>query len=238
MIGINVRRDIPSRGKSSSGFQRMVVALTPVLICINFAALPSGWNTQGFKRKSYFARTKRPLAAEPAPRADVHREGRLEATEKGGSMQLKSILAAAGMLVAFAVLMPLSALAQQPVAGSPAITPVCANCHENQHLVDHADRPRRQERRQRQHVPGLPRRRLRAPAGSDEEQAGEPAQEGSAGGAEGRGVHDLPRRQPPPGVLGHGQARAERGLVQQLPQHPRQAGQRDRRAVHDVVPAQ
>jgi DmsE family decaheme c-type cytochrome len=49
-------------------------------------------------------------------------------------MQLKSILAAAGMLVAFAVLMPATALAQQPVAGSPAVTPVCANCHENQHL--------------------------------------------------------------------------------------------------------
>ena len=49
-------------------------------------------------------------------------------------MQLKSILAAAGMLVAYAVFMPMSALAQQPVAGSPAITPVCANCHENQHL--------------------------------------------------------------------------------------------------------
>ena len=88
-------------------------------------------------------------------------------------MQLKSILAAAGFLVAFAAFLATPALAQQPVAGSPAITPVCANCHENQHLSDHADRPRRQERRQRQHVPGVPRRRLRAPAGSDEEQDGQ-----------------------------------------------------------------
>ena len=42
-------------------------------------------------------------------------------------MQLKSILAAAGMLAVLAVLMPTPALAQ--VAGT---TPVCANCHENQ----------------------------------------------------------------------------------------------------------
>jgi len=40
-------------------------------------------------------------------------------------MQLKSILAAAGMLVAFAVLVPTPALAQATGA-----KPVCANCHE------------------------------------------------------------------------------------------------------------
>jgi len=42
-------------------------------------------------------------------------------------MQLKSILAAAGMLAAFAVLLPSSVLAQ-PVS----VKPVCANCHESQ----------------------------------------------------------------------------------------------------------
>ena len=49
-------------------------------------------------------------------------------------MRFKSILAASGFLMAIAAVLAAPALAQQPVAGSPAITPVCANCHENQHL--------------------------------------------------------------------------------------------------------
>jgi len=43
-------------------------------------------------------------------------------------MHLKSILAAAGLLAAFAVLMPSSALAQAAV-----VKPVCAECHERNH---------------------------------------------------------------------------------------------------------
>ena len=42
-------------------------------------------------------------------------------------MQLKSILAATGLLAAFAVLMPSSVLAQ-----AASVKPVCANCHESQ----------------------------------------------------------------------------------------------------------
>ena len=48
-------------------------------------------------------------------------------------MRFKSILAASGLLMAFAAALATPALAQYG-AGSPAITPVCANCHEYQHL--------------------------------------------------------------------------------------------------------
>jgi DmsE family decaheme c-type cytochrome len=48
-------------------------------------------------------------------------------------MRFKPILAATGVLLAFAAFLATPALGQQPAAGSAAVKPVCANCHESQH---------------------------------------------------------------------------------------------------------
>src|SRR5512137_3143652 len=56
-----------------------------------------------------------------------------QGNKKGDTMRFKSILAASGLLMAFAAVLATPALAQY-VAGSPAITPVGANCHKNQNL--------------------------------------------------------------------------------------------------------
>ena len=70
-------------------------------------------------------------------------------------------------------------------------SPVCAGCHEQAHLHDEADGARRPERRRRLVLPGLPRRRVAAPQGPRQEQAGQRAQhQGRDGRAE---VGDLPR---------------------------------------------
>ena len=72
-------------------------------------------------------------------------------------MRLKSILAATGLLALFAVFMAIRRLAQQQGRRPPH-----AGVRELPRDAVERDRPlaaRREERRQRQHVPGVPRRR-------------------------------------------------------------------------------
>ena len=115
------------------------------------------------------------------------------------------------------------------------------------------DRPlgaRREERRRRQHVPDLPRRRHGAPQGSDEGEAAQPVRQGPHGQRTDGGLPHLPLGQPQSRVLELRQAPAQRRDVRELPQHPRRkaapelhraesAGQvADDQQVHDDVPAQ
>ena len=86
------------------------------------------------------------------------------------------------------------------------------------------DRPvgaRREERRRRQHVPDLSRRRHGAPQGSDEGEAAQPVRQGPHGQRTDGGLPHLPLGQPQSRVLDVGQAPAQRSDVRELPQHPR-----------------
>ena len=111
-------------------------------------------------------------------------------------MLSKKLIAAGWLTAALAAFLALPAFAQaQKAAG---IVPVCVNCHESAEQHDPADRARGVERRQRQRVPGLPRRRDAAPEGPDEEQARERArlQDRDRGGEVG-GLPHVPQRPAP-----------------------------------------
>ena len=97
-------------------------------------------------------------------------------------MRFKNSIAACGLAALLATLIGAPAFAQSPPAQRRPSS-VCANCHENAALDDHADGARRAERRQRELMPGVSRRRFAAPEGSDQEQAGERAdvQDGDRG---------------------------------------------------------
>ncbi len=141
------------------------------------------------------------------------------------SSAVAALAAGAAAFLAFPVRRPATRRArvrQVPRGGLPG------------HGVDQARRERRSPHavRQRPRVPGLPRRRERAPQGAHEESDAAALQAGGARSREERRVPDLPRRQPSPHVLGVGSPLEERRLLQQLPQRARRAaaGGRVRRA--------
>ena len=90
-------------------------------------------------------------------------------------MRIKSILAATGLLAAFAVFTALPAAAQQAAKAPNA--PVCANCHEAAHTSIMLTAHGAGQRRRGLVVPGLPRRRQRAPQGPEQGQAGQRAEQ-------------------------------------------------------------
>ena len=85
-------------------------------------------------------------------------------------MELKSLVVMAA--VAAALALAGSPSQAQPKPATFAMAPVCANCHEKAHASIDLGPHGAKNDAQRRDVPGLPRRRHRAPEGSDEGQAG------------------------------------------------------------------
>ncbi len=138
-------------------------------------------------------------------------------------MRFKSIVAAAGLLAALAVLTaaPAFAQAQTGCRGHPRMRGM--PCEVAQ--LDDAHRARGEQRRERQFVPDLSRRRGAAPAGSEQEQAGQRADgEGRDGRPEDRRVHVVPRGAAAPFRLGVGRAQEIRRFLHRLPRHPWRPG--------------
>ena len=136
------RCDILSRGNSAAGFEKFLRLRPFIDIGQPYLRLPGVEYT---KRKLIPRAGSGCLAAEPAPQADIPRQGCLGATAKGGSMQLKSILAAAG-LAALAGFISSPALAQMPTADRRHACLRGMPREVAQH--DDADGARREQRRQ------------------------------------------------------------------------------------------
>ena len=159
-------------------------------------------------------------------------------------MRIKSFSAAAGVLTALAVFIALPAFAQ---TGAASNVPVCVQCHETQNTTILLTAHGAQNDAERKLVPGVPRRRIGAPEGSRQEQAGERARlQDRDRGREIGGVPRLPRVVAPPRELGGREAPQGRRHVRQLPLDARHAvgeqqqGDQGRairgRAVHDDRP--
>ena len=106
--------------------------------------------------------------------------------------------------------------------------PVCAGCHEDKHAsiaLTHHGAKNDATGSMCQACHGDASEHLKDPAKKSRRTS---SSKGTAGGEE-RRLPDLPRAQPPPRVLGVGQALEERRRVLQLPQHPRQAADAARR---------
>ena len=101
--------------------------------------------------------------------------------------------------------------------------PVCANCHEAQWNAIDLTRARREERRQRQHVPGVPRRRAEHLKDPTKAKPANPFGQGGHGGRAGGGLPHLPHAATATSRSGHpASTRCNDVTCSQLPQHPRQ----------------
>ena len=198
----------------------MVRGVDAVLICIKFAVLPSRWNTQGFKRKS-ISRAR----SGPWPRS---RHPERMYTVKGASkQQQKGVPCNSSPSSLRPACWPPSRCScrrrcwrnggRSPPSSRCAPTVTSTQWTRSTITAHGAKNDANGSMCQACH--GDARAHLKDPMKAKPDS---PFKKGGRRRSR-RGLPDLPQRQPPPRVLGFGQARAERRGLHQLPQHPRQA---------------